>query len=193
MFEIVVTQRQTEALTERFQVVDLQFFLPVRRHLALPCRAHTVALHGLRKDHRRLTAMGHRARIGRAQLHGIVATAFQAINVAVGHVGNECSKLRILAEKAFAVVRTVIGRKSLELPINRFAEGALQHAGNIARKQHIPVRSPQRLDHIPAGTDELRFKLIDDAAIAAHRAVETLQIAVDDENEVIEFFARGQR
>ncbi len=38
----------------------------------------------------------------------------------------------------------------------------------------------------------MRLELIDDAAIAAHRAIEALQIAVDDENQVVEFFAGGE-
>ena len=37
------------------------------------------------------------------------------------------------------------------------------------------------------------FEFLDDLAVAAHRAVEALQIAIDDEDEVVEPFAGGQR
>ena len=38
-----------------------------------------------------------------------------------------------------------------------------------------------------------RFQFLDDAAVAAHRTVQPLQIAVDHEDQVVELFARGQR
>ena len=49
------------------------------------------------------------------------------------------------------------------------------------------------LDHVPAGAAEDRFQFLNDLAVAAHRTVETLQVAVDDEDQVVEPFARGQR
>ena len=49
------------------------------------------------------------------------------------------------------------------------------------------------LMHVPAGAAEGGFQLLDDLAVAAHRAVEALQVAVDDEDQVVEPLARGQR
>jgi hypothetical protein len=37
------------------------------------------------------------------------------------------------------------------------------------------------------------LELLDDLAVAAHRAVEALQVAVDDEDQVVEAFAAAQR
>ena len=34
------------------------------------------------------------------------------------------------------------------------------------------------------------FEFLDDLAVAAHRAVEPLQVAVDDEDQVVELLAR---
>src|SRR5206468_10341015 len=53
-------------------------------------------------------------------------------------------------------------------------------------------RSPDHLDHVPAGAAELAFELLDDLAVAAHRAVEALQVAVDDEDQVVELVARRE-
>ena len=39
---------------------------------------------------------------------------------------------------------------------------------------------------------ELAFELLDDLAVAAHRAVEALQVAVDDEDQVVETLARRE-
>src|SRR4029434_11267166 len=49
------------------------------------------------------------------------------------------------------------------------------------------------LDHVPAGAGEQRFELLDDLPVAAHRAVQALQIAVDDERQVVEAFASSER
>ena len=57
----------------------------------------------------------------------------------------------------------------------------------------IPVRAPQHLDDVPARAGEQRLQLLDDLAVAAHRTVEPLQVAVDDEGEVVELLARGER
>ena len=37
----------------------------------------------------------------------------------------------------------------------------------------------------------MRFEFLDDLAVAAHRTVEPLQVAVDDEDQVVEVLARG--
>ena len=54
-------------------------------------------------------------------------------------------------------------------------------------------RAPDDLDDVPAGAAEHAFELLDDLAVAAHRAVEALQVAVDDEDQVVELLAAGER
>ena len=60
-------------------------------------------------------------------------------------------------------------------------------------KQSVPARAPQHLDDVPAGPPEVGLELLDDLAIAPHWPVETLQVAVDDEDEVVELLASCQR
>ena len=62
----------------------------------------------------------------------------------------------------------------------------------VLGEQRIPVAAPDHLDDVPAGAAEDRLELLDDLAVAAHRAVEPLQIAVDDEDQVVELLARRQ-
>ena len=45
------------------------------------------------------------------------------------------------------------------------------------------------LDDVPAGAAEGGFQFLNDLAVAAHRAVEALQVAIDDEDQVVELFA----
>jgi hypothetical protein len=68
-----------------------------------------------------------------------------------------------------------------------------QHAVRVAREKRIPVGAPQDLDHVPARPDEEPFELLHDRAVAAHRAIQALQVAVDHEDQVVETLARRKR
>jgi len=52
---------------------------------------------------------------------------------------------------------------------------------------------PYDLDHVPARAAEDPLEFLDDLAVATHWAVESLQVAVDDEDQVVETFAATQR
>src|SRR4029077_20286843 len=62
----------------------------------------------------------------------------------------------------------------------------------VAFKERIPVAAPNDLDDIPTGPAKGRLQLLNDLAVAAHWAVESLQIAIDDKNQIVEPFASGQ-
>src|SRR5262249_57421169 len=61
-----------------------------------------------------------------------------------------------------------------------------------ARQQRVPVAAPDDLDAVPAGAAEDRLQLLNDLAVATHWAVEALQVAVDDKDQVVELLARGE-
>ena len=63
----------------------------------------------------------------------------------------------------------------------------------VAGEECIPAGAPDHLDHVPAGSAEDRFELGDDLAVAAHRAVQALQVAVDHPGQVVEALPGGQR
>ena len=65
-------------------------------------------------------------------------------------------------------------------------------AVDVLGEQGVPLAAPDDLDHVPAGAAEVGLQLLDDLAVAADRAVELLEVAVDDEGEVVELLARGQ-
>ena len=61
------------------------------------------------------------------------------------------------------------------------------------RDQRVPRAAPQHLDDVPAGSPEVALQFLDDLAVAAHRAVEALEVAVDDEDQVVELLAAAER
>src|ERR1700733_12422922 len=63
----------------------------------------------------------------------------------------------------------------------------------VALEELVPVRAPHYLDDVPARAAEHAFELVDDALVATHRSVQPLQIAIDDEDEVVQLLARRHR
>ena len=164
----------------------------MRRILAFSDFAHAVTLDGLRQNDRRLAGVLGGRCIRRVDLVRIVTTAVEPPDVVVAHARHHFEQLRILAEKVLAHERAVIGLEVLVLAVDGVFHHAQQSAFVIASKQRIPVRTPDDLEHIPTGAAKSAFELLNDLAVAAHRTVEPLQIAVDDKNQVVELFARGE-
>ena len=61
----------------------------------------------------------------------------------------------------------------------------------VVRDERVPIAAPDDLDDIPAGAAEDGFEFLNDLAVAANRAIEALQVAVDDEDEIVESFAEA--
>ena len=96
---------------------------------------------------------------------------------APGYLLKKCSRLK----------RAVGRRVGLELAVHRLEEALVAATGVVSRaKSGSQSRAPEQLDHVPAGAGEQPLQLLDDRAVAAHRAVEALQVAVDDEDQVVE-------
>ncbi len=189
---IGIGDRQGEAVAERQQRLVVQLLLLVGGHLALAGRAHAKALLGLRQDHGGLAAMVRGAVVRGMDLDHVVAAAVQAVDGLVGPVCHQRRQFGILVEKVRAVEGAVVGGEGLELAVHRVGEGARQGAVGVTTQQGIPVAAPDQLDDVPAGARVQGFEFVDDATVAAHRAVQALQVAVDHEHQVVELFARGQ-
>ena len=161
--------------------------------LRLAGAAHAVALDRLGQDHGRHALGVDGLVVGRIDLVRIVAAAVQAPDVVVGQVGDELGRFRVLAEEMFARVLAAEGLAVLVFAVDRFHHQLAQHALGVAGEERVPVAAPAQLDRVPAGAAEHAFEFLDDLAVAADRAVEALQIAVDHEDQVVEAFAPGQR
>ena len=85
-----------------------------------------------------------------------------------------------------ADVRAVVGPEGLVVAVGGGVHQVDQRAVAVGGEQRVPAAAPDDLDDVPAGAAEERLELLHDLAVAAHRAVEALQVAVDDEGEVVE-------
>ena len=189
LVELVVLDRDVKAVAERADRDPGHLLLLVRDVLRLARFAHAVALDRLREDHRRLALVVDRGLIRVVDLERIVAAAVELPDVVVRIVGDKLLQLRRV-EEMLAHVRAVLRFDRLVLAVDDFHHSLRQDALLVAREQRIPVAAPDHLDHVPARAAEVALELLDDLAVAAHRTIEPLQVAVDDEDQVIEVLAR---
>ena len=120
-------------------------------------------------------------------------TAVQSRNVSIGHVLDHLQQFRVLAEKFLPCVPTGSTLVVLVFTINRFVHPLLQQTQLILLKQGVPHPPPNNFDHIPASAAEYAFKLLDDLAVTSNRTIQALQIAVNDENEIVQLLSPRQR
>ncbi len=136
--------------------------------------------------------MLHRPLVGVVNLLRIVAAAGQSMQFVIAHVGDQLQQLRILAEEFAANVFPALRLVALIFAVDRLFHPLQENAGFVASKQLVPIGAPDHLDDVPAGAAKSSFQFLDDLAIAAHRAIEALQIAVHHEDQVVQLLARSQ-
>ena len=135
----------------------------------------------------------HRRLVGVVDLDRIVAAERQLLELIVGQVLDHVEQARIDAPEVLAHVGARFDGVLLILAVDDLAHALDEQAVAILGEQRIPLAAPEHLDDVPAGAAERRLELLDDLAVAADRAVEPLQVAVDDEDQVVELLAGRQR
>ena len=157
--------------------------------LALAGLAHAVALDRLGEDHRGLAGVRAGGGVGGVDLLGVVAAAVERPDLLVAHVGDHLAQLRVGPEEVLAHEGAVARLVDLVLAVDGLLHALHEQALVVGGEQRIPARAPDDLDDVPSRAAEDRLELLDDLAVAADGAVEALQVAVDDEDEVVEALA----
>ena len=119
----------------------------------------------------------------------VVAAAPEPGQVFVGEILGEPLEARVRAEEMLPNVGPARHRVLLELAVDGLVHLVDENTVDVPGEQVVPLAGPDNLDHVPAGAAEKPFQLLDDLAVAPDRTVKTLQIAVDDEGQVVEAFA----
>jgi hypothetical protein len=99
---------------------------------------------------------------------------------------DQLAKAWVRSEEVLADVGAVGDGEALRLAVGRLVHLVDEHTVDVAREEIVPLASPDHLDDIPPRAAEHRLELLDDLAVATHRTIETLQIAVHDERQVVE-------
>ena len=122
-----------------------------------------------------------------------MAAEAQRAQLLVGDVFHQLQQPGSPAEKLLADVGAGFDDEASAYSPSTTSPMRLTSKPSVSRSNsRIPVAAPQDLDDVPAGSAECRFQFLHDLAVAAHRTVQALQVAVDDENQVVEIFARRQ-
>ena len=109
----------------------------------------------------------------------------------VAQVLDQLAQAGIGAEEVLADVGARLDGQLLVLAVDGRVHAVEQDAVDVLGQKGVPARAPDDLDHVPAGAAEHGLELLDDLPVAAHRTVEALQVAVDDEDQVVEMLAAG--
>ena len=86
---------------------------------------------------------------------------------------------------AFHEIFLILAVRDLTHPLD-------QQPVTIVLDEAVPIGSPDALDDVPSRAAENSFQFLNDLAIAAHRPVEPLQVAVHHEDEIVQPFPRSQ-
>ena len=117
--------------------------------------------------------------------------AFETPDLLVGEVFDHRRGAGIAAEEVLAHERPGLGLERLVVPVRGGVHQRDQGAVGVGGEQRVPLPAPDHLDDVPARAPEVGLQLLDDVAVAADRAVEALQVAVDHEGEVVQLLAGG--
>ena len=161
--------------------IFLIWWVALRPSMSGPSVQPLIVLHRIAVGAPGAEVLGGRL-VGGVQLAVVVAAAGQVDEVLVAEVGDHLAQARIGTEEVVADVVAGLGAVALELAVDGGVQLVEQHAVLVVGEQLVPLRAEDHLDDVPAGAAEHRLELLDDLAVAAHRAVEALQVAVDDED-----------
>ena len=161
-------------------------------HLSFAGRAHPIAFDGLGEDDGRLALVLHRRLVSRVDLDRIVPAPGQRPDLGVRPVLDHRRRLRMAAEEVLADIGAVFRLEVLVFAVDAFVHELTELALIVLGEQSIPARAPQALDDVPPSAAEISLELLHDLAVAAHRPVEALEVAVDDKDEVVELLASGK-
>ena len=186
VLELLVRDRQLQAVAEDPELLLGELLGLVGDVAGLDAGPEGPALDGLGEDHGGGAAMLDRGLVGREDLAVVVATPAKLGEVVVGEVLDQPLEARVGPEEVLADVAATGDRELLELAIDRGVHLLDEHAVDVAGEELVPLPAPDDLDDVPAGAAEDRLELLDDLAVAANRAVEALEVAVDDEGQVVE-------
>ena len=190
----IILDRNVETVAEVQDFVGVHLLRVVRWVQRFTRRAHAVTLDGFRQHNGRTAVRIVDCLVIRGvNLLRIMSTTVQMPNVFIAHVRNKSCSFRIFAEEIFARVFAAKCLTVLIFTIDGFHHQLTQTSGRITCQKRIPTLTPNGLNDIPLCTAELTFELLDNFAIATHRSIETLQVTVHDEDQVIQTFATRNR
>ena len=174
----------------QFEVLNGHLLHLVRSVTRFERGSKRVTLDRHHKDRCGLTGMFDRRLVGCVHLAVVVATALEVPDFFVGHVGDHGLGAWVATKEVVAHEATGLTLVGLVVAVRRCVHEVHERTVAVLCQQGVPFTTPDDLNDVPAGTSEERFELLNDLSVTSHRPVEALQVAVDDEVQVVELFER---
>ena len=191
-FDLLIADRDAQGVAEALEVLHCQLLHLVGRIASLEAGTQAVALNGLGEDDRGLVLGLHGRLIGGIDLLVVVAAALEAPDLVVGHLRDHLFGLLGATEEVLAHECAGLGLVGLIVAVEGLVHDAHELAVVVLLQQIVPFATPEDLDDVPAGAAEEGLQLLDDLAVATHRAVKALQVAVDHEVQVVQLLVGSQ-
>ncbi|SIM16654.1 Uncharacterised protein [Mycobacteroides abscessus subsp. abscessus] len=192
LLQLLVGDGDAQAIPEDLEVLQGQLLHLVGRVAALEVGAQPVALDALGQDDGGPALGLQGLLVGRIDLAVVVGAALEGPDLVVGHVRDHLLGLGGAPEEVLADEAAVLRLVGLVVPVQRLVHDLHELAVLVLLQQRVPLAAPDDLDDVPAGAAEERLQLLDDLAVAAHRPVQALEVAVDDEGEVVQLVVGRQ-
>jgi len=157
---------------------------------ALGGLAHTVAFYRLDENNRGLAGRFHRPLVGGINLLRVLSTPLDLPELHIGEGVHHAFQVRVAVYPVLPLGVPGHNGVTLVITIDTLLHAMAQHAVDILGQQAVPAAAPDDLGHVPVCAAKAALEFLDDLAITPHRAVETLQVAVHYQHEVVEFFPR---
>ena len=186
LLECRIRNGDVQCVAQRLEVLKVDLLHLVCGVTALERATESVALDGVRQDDRRLTLVLSGGLERCIHLAIVVTTALQVPNLVVRVVLHELQGTRVAAKEVLADECTVLGLVRLEVTVGGDIHQGAQGTVVVAGEKVVPLPTPDDLDDVPPSAAEEALQLLNDLAVTANGAVEALQVAVDDEFEVVE-------
>ena len=190
--QLVVLQRHMEAVAEDLERLQVHLLDVVGHHHRFAGLAHAEALDRLHQQYDRPAPVADGSGKGGMDLARVVAAPAHLPQLAVTDTLDQPRQGGVVAKQLLAQVGRSTGMDGLEVAINHLRKLTQQQSLGVAVEDAVPLAAPEHLDHLPAGAAEAALQFLDDLAVAAHRTIQPLQVAVDHEDQVIEPLAGRQ-
>src|SRR5260370_35571162 len=165
----------------------------VRDVLAFDRSAEPITLDRLGENDDGRSGVLDRSIVGGMHFDGVVTAEPHAGEVLVRKMLHHLEQPGIGAKKVLPKVSPALDEIFLILAVGDLAHASKKHTIAIRLNEIVPIAAPDDLDDVPSRATENRFQFLDDLAVSTHRSVETLQVAVDHENQVVKPLSRTQR
>ncbi|GAR59747.1 hypothetical protein NGUA15_01521 [Salmonella enterica] len=190
-FEISIGNRHVETIADVTHAVHVHFLNLVSDVFTFRGVTHAVTFNGMGQDYGRFAFGFLRFFQCRVNFLRIVTTTVQRPNLLIGPVGHQRCGFRVFTEEVLTYVSAVFGFEGLVVAVNGFVHQLDQFTAGVFTQQLIPTTAPHDFNNVPASTCKDAFQFVNNLAVTGDRAVKTLQVTVDNKDQVVQFFTGG--